>query len=94
MGPQSRHPVGSKHRFLSFRHDHGCHNTAFSKESFLKLFWKTKETKLVFNARKSSIGVGIFPTGERAQELCIALSDGYEIGSFSITFKKVLFTLD
>ena len=43
------------------------------------------ETKLVFNGYKLSVGAWVFPTGERARELCIAMSDGYEIGSFSIT---------
>ncbi len=49
----------------------------FQKALFLKFFWKLKETKLVFNARKSLIGVGALPIGERAQELCIAMSDGH-----------------
>ncbi len=54
-----------------------CHAAAILKGSFLKFFWTTKETKLVFNERKSSVGVWAFPTGERAQELCIAMPDGY-----------------
>ncbi len=35
------------------------------------------ETKLVFNGYKLSVGAWVFPTGERALELCIAMSDGY-----------------
>ena len=60
-----------------------CHATAILKGPFLKFYWKTKGAKLVFNARKSSVGVGAFPTGERVQEICIAMPDGYNRGESS-----------
>ncbi len=34
----------------------------------------------VFYERKSLVWVWAFPTGERAQELCIAMSDGHKRG--------------
>ncbi len=77
MGPQIQVPPGGKFTFPELINDPLRHNAAFSKGSFLKFFWKSKETNLVFNARKSSVGVWAFPTGERAQELCIAMPDGY-----------------
>ncbi len=62
--------------FPMISNDPVCHNAAFSKGFFLKFFWETKETKLVFNARKSLIGVGVLPIRERAWILCNSMSDG------------------
>ena len=76
---------GRKLIFPRLINDPVCYTTEILKGPFLKFFWTTKETKLVFNARKLSVGVGVFPVGERAQKTCIRMSDGYEIGSFSIT---------
>ncbi len=77
MGPQIHGAARGKLTFPIISNNPVCHNVAFSKASFLKFFWKGKETKLVFNERKSSVAVGTLPTGERAQELCITMSDGY-----------------
>ncbi len=85
MGPQVQAAGRGKLTFPKLIKDPVCHAAAIPKGPFLKFFRKTKETKLRFNGRKSSVRAGIFPTGERAQKTCIRMSDGHKIGSSSIT---------
>ena len=81
-GAPGRGGAGGKLTFPKLIIDPVCHATEVLKSYFLRIFKKTIETKLVFNARKSSVGIGTLPTGERAQELCTSMPDRHSPGSF------------
>ena len=60
MGPQIEGAARGKLTFPRLINDPVCHVAVISKAPFW-IFFKKKETKLVFNARKLSVGVGDTP---------------------------------